>query len=306
MKTTPSLPPLPTSCRSRLTAHYGSAADDWLDRAPNLITAAARRWNLNLTGYHDAGHACVLATALDRQGHPVLVKVWPDPDRYRRETTALRLWHPGPGRVVLASDDELSAAVLCMIAARPGGDEPPPEESTLVAKAIQQAHSIGRNVRPGAFPLLSDHLRDEILPRIRQRQTTSLHGSVITQVAPHLAALSDDPARRTVLHADLYRENVAFTRNGRPVLLDPLPMQGDALFDWAFWTLYYRLGRSTEERLREAACRSGIARTRILPWCLLIGLDGLLYYEETSDPRLERMADVLTTLCSHADRRDRP
>ncbi|WP_328915011.1 MULTISPECIES: fructosamine kinase family protein [unclassified Streptomyces] len=299
---TASLPPLPTTCRSRLTAHYGSPVEAWLDRVPDLLTTAARRWDLNLTGYHDTGHASVLATALDSQSRPVLVKVWPDPDRYSRETAALRLWHPGPGRIVLASDDDLSAAALRMIAAQPGGDEPPLDQTSPVAEAIQQAHSIGRSVSPGTFPLLSDHLRDEILPHIRKRQATSLYGLLTTRVAPHLAGLSDDPARRTVLHADLYRENVAFNRHGRPVLLDPLPMEGDAVFDWAFWSLYYRLGHDTEERLREAARRSGVARVSILPWCLLIGLDGLLYYEETGDPRLDRMAGVLAALCSYADR----
>jgi streptomycin 6-kinase len=79
-------------------------------------------------------------------------------------------------------------------------------------------------------------------------------------------------------------------------------MLGDALFDWAFWTVYYRLGDAAGERLTEAARRSGVARTRILPWCLLLALDGFLYYEETRDPRLDRMAEVLTTLCSSADR----
>jgi streptomycin 6-kinase len=115
--------------------------------------------------------------------------------------------------------------------------------------------------------------------------------------------LAEEPGRRTVLHADLYQENVAFTHHGRPVLLDPLPMEGDALFDWAFWTLYYRLGQGTQERLRQAACRSGSRRSRIIPWCLLIGLDGLLYYEETRDQRADRMATVLDALCSQVEGR---
>lgn len=296
------LPPLPISSRTRLTTHYGPAVESWLDSVPDLLAAAGRKWSLKLTGYHDAGHASALATAIDAQAGPVMVKVWFDPDRYSRETAALRLWHPGPGQVVLASDDELSAAVLRMVAARPGGDEPPPRETALVAEAIQQAHRIGRDTAPGTFPLLADHLSDEILPRIGERRITTVYGNLAARVAPYLSAVFDDPARRTVLHADLYRENVAFNRHGRPVLLDPLPMQGDALFDWAFWTVYYRLDLDTDARLSEAARRTGIARVRILPWCLLLALDGLLYYEETGDPRLNRMSFVLTTLCSYADR----
>jgi streptomycin 6-kinase len=300
LTTQPVLPPLPGTCRRRLISHYGPAAEAWLDTVPGLLTDAGRRWNLRLTGYHDAGHASILAVGVDSHGRPVLVKAWFDPDRYVRETAALRLWHRGSGRVVLGTDDELSSALLRLIAARPGGQEPPPGETTLVADALQRVHGIGRNVTPGTYPSLADHLADELLPRMRERQFTSLYGSRIAQTATYLDGLAEDPVRRTVLHADLYRENVAFTRHGRPVLLDPLPMQGDALFDWAFWTIYYRLGHATEERLREASRRSGAPRASLLPWCLLIGLDGLLYYEDTGDPRRTRMADILTDLLASA------
>lgn len=297
------LPPVSANCRSRLTGHYGSSADAWLDRVPQLFTAAGRRWNLTVTGYHDAGHASALATATDHRSRAVLLKAWPDPKRYVREVAALRLWHPGPGRVVLAADDELSVAVLRMVGLRPGGEEPPDDETTLVAEAIQHAHSIGRSVSSGAFPTLSDHLQGELLPRVRRRGSRSSYGYLAARVARHTDGLAEDPGRRTVLHADLYRENVAFTRQGRPVLLDPLPMDGDALFDWAFWTAYYRLGHGTQERLRQAASRSGNRRSRILPWCLLIGFDGLLYYEETGDRRADRMAAVLDALCGQAEGR---
>jgi streptomycin 6-kinase len=295
------LPPVSVSCRNRLTGHYGSAVDGWLDHLPRLFATASRQWNLTLIGYHDAGHASALATAIDRQGHAVLLKAWPDPNRYVREVAALRLWHPGPGRIVLAADDALSTAVLRVIGPQPGGDEPPADEATLVAEAVQQAHSIGRSVPKGVFPPLSDHLRDTVMPRVRERRAATTYAHLAARITPHVSGLAEDPRRRTILHADLYRENVAFTRQGRPVLLDPLPMRGDALFDWAFWILYYRLGYGTQERLRQAASRSGVRRPHILPWCLLIGLDGLLFYEESGDPRAERMATVLDALCSQAE-----
>ncbi|WP_233580426.1 fructosamine kinase family protein [Streptomyces triticirhizae] len=99
-----------------------------------------------------------------------------------------------------------------------------------------------------------------------------------------------------MLHADLYRENVPFTLDGQPVLLDPLPMTGDAAFDWAFWTIYYQVEGGTAYRLRRASRTSGIPVDDILPWCLLLSTDGLLYYEETGDPRLLQMMAVLDAL----------
>src|SRR6185312_12010153 len=100
----------------------------------------------------------------------------------------------------------------------------------------------------------------------------------------------------TVLHADLYRENVLFAEDGRPILLDPLPMEGDAVFDWAFWCVYYTLGQHTDERLSQAQHASGISLAQMLPWCLLLGLDGLLYYEETDDPRVSVMSNQVAAL----------
>ncbi len=99
----------------------------------------------------------------------------------------------------------------------------------------------------------------------------------------------------TVLHADLYRENVAFDMSGNPVLLDPLPMRGNAIFDWAFWSVYYRLGQGTVRRLRLAVQHSGADMALLLQWCLLLSVDGLLYYEETVDLRADIMAVVPLT-----------
>ena len=93
-----------------------------------------------------------------------------------------------------------------------------------------------------------------------------------------------------MLHADLYRENVPFDDAGLPRLIDPLPMLGDAAFDWAFWTVYYDLGEGTAERLATAARISRIPVTELIPWCRLLALDGLLYYLESGDERAPRMA----------------
>ena len=91
-------------------------------------------------------------------------------------------------------------------------------------------------------------------------------------------------------------EKTCCSRNGSPVFIDPLPMAGDPVFDWAFWTVYYDLARDPSERLSAAACASGMSLTRLLPWCLMLCLDGLLYYVESADPRATTMIEIMTLL----------
>ncbi|WP_430379124.1 aminoglycoside phosphotransferase family protein [Streptomyces sp. B1-3] len=298
---------VPAGCQQRLLAHYGPEAQAWLDTAPDVLEQAAERWKLSLGDYHDAGHASVIATATAFDGRPLLLKVWADPTRYRHEVSALRLWASGPTADVIEAADDLAVAALELVGGRPGGAERPEREVQMVAAALQGLHTLGqRRRRPNSFPLLTDHLGTEMLPRIRRRMETldldAWHLLVDTAL-PALAGLQEDPGRTTVLHADLYRENVPFDWLGHPRLLDPLPMLGDAAFDWAFWTVYYNLGHGTDGRLAAAARISRIPIPVLAPWCRALALDGLLYYLEAGDPRAPQMAEVLAGLSASTPRR---
>ncbi|RBM22522.1 aminoglycoside phosphotransferase family protein [Streptomyces sp. PT12] len=291
------LPPVPPGCCQRLTAHYGQVLNAWIDAAPGLLTATAARWSLTLGGYHDAGHASVLVTAVDRRGERLLLKAWPDRDRYSRELRALRLWHREKHDIVQVTDDSRAVAALRAVGGVPGGAVRPPHEEGLVAAAIQRVHEEGAHSHAAVeLPSLRDFTAEEVRPRIDRRLKLTEHRQRAERALSHTAGLREEPRRQTVLHADLYRENVPFTLDGQPVLLDPLPMTGDAAFDWAFWTIYYQVGGGTAYRLRRASRTSGIPVDEILPWCLLLSTDGLLYYEETNDPRLPQMMAVLDAL----------
>ncbi|MET9479953.1 aminoglycoside phosphotransferase family protein [Streptomyces sp. NPDC006638] len=297
---------VPAGCRQRLLAHYGPVAQAWLDTAPDLLEQAAERWKLSLGDYYDAGHASVIATAIALDGRPLLLKAWTDPARYRHEVSALRLWAGGPTVDIVEAADDQAMAALELVGGRPGGAERPEREVQMVAAALQGLHALGRRRRrPNSFPLLADHLSTEMLPRIRRRMETLDLGArhlVVDAALPALAGLQEDGDRTTVLHADLYRENVPFDRLGHPRLLDPLPMLGDAAFDWAFWTVYYDLGHGTNGRLAAAARISRIPIPVLAPWCRALALDGLLYYLEARDPRAPQMAEVLAGISASTPR----
>lgn len=111
-----------------------------------------------------------------------------------------------------------------------------------------------------------------------------------------VTGLRQDSARTSVLHADVYRENVLFDHERRPVLADPLPMVGDEIFDWAFWTVYYDLGTGTRERFETAVRTAGLDPRRLRHWSLALCVDGLLYYRELEDDRVPVMERVLAGL----------
>ncbi|MGC5362330.1 aminoglycoside phosphotransferase family protein [Streptomyces sp. DT24] len=287
-------------CRRRLITHYGPEVSGWLDAVPALLEEAAERWKLTLGAYHDAGHASVVVTAGTLDGRPLLLKAWADPTRFRNEVTALRLWAGGPTARVVEAADGLAVAALEMIGGRPGGGELPPRELQTVAAALQGLHTIGRRQRrPRDLPSLTPYLHQEVRPRVRRRLESVDAGpwqGLVNLAVPALAALEEDDGRATVLHADLYRENVLFDWSGHPRLIDPLPMVGDAAFDWAFWTVYHDLGHGTDARLAAAARTSRIPIPVLAPWCRALALDGLLFYLESGGPRAARMADVLAWL----------
>lgn len=298
---------IPTGCRQRLLAHYGPRVQAWLDAAPGLLEQAAERWKLSLSGYYDAGHASVIALATSSDGCPLLLKAWADPARYRHEISALQLWAGGPTADVVEMANDLGIAALELVGGRPGGAERPAREMQMVAAALQGLHTLGRRRnRPTGLPVLADHLQTEMLPRIEQRIQTLRLGAwrpLIDAACPSLADLKEDAGRTTVLHADLYRENVPFDWMGLPRLLDPLPMVGDAVFDWAFWTVYYDLGHGTDRRLASAARVSRIPVPVLAPWCRALAVDGLLFYIEAGDPRAQRMSGVLSSLSPPIPRR---
>ena len=297
---TTALGPVSAACRRRLIGHYGSAAEQWLDSVPDLFVDVAGRWGLRLSDYHDVGHASVIALAR-RAGSPVLLKAWFDHHRYAQELAALHLWRSGPVARVLDRADDMKIALFDLVGGRAGGRVRPKAEAPAVAAAIAAIHAVTPRPAPGLMPELTDYRDNEIIPRIRRR-IIALGGLVPTDcMEVGLDACDALPAKApnvVVLHADLYRENVLWDAHGQPVLIDPLPMIGDAGFDWAFWTVYYDLADGQRGRLRltENVARADLSTALI--WAQVLSLDGLLFYLETQDSRAARMTKVLRGLAT--------
>lgn len=270
-----------------------------MDAAPGLLAEAASRWNLSLMSYHDAGHASAVALAMAPDGSRLVLKAWVEPIRYRHETAALRVWAGGPTANVVHAADDLSVAALELVGGQPGGDERPVRETQAVAAAVHRLHILGRRTPEPGVPSLAGFLHEVVLPRVHHRMgilDLDSHEGLAREVRHELADLSEVPARTTVLHADLYEENVIFDVERRPRLIDPHPVEGDAVFDWAFWSVYYDLERGMADRLATAARISRIPVPEITPWCRALALDGLLYYTEIGDPARPKIAAVLSSL----------
>ncbi|MER6088586.1 aminoglycoside phosphotransferase family protein [Streptomyces bluensis] len=296
---TQTLGAVPPGCRQRLVGHYGPSVEPWLRAAPSLLAEAAERWKLSLKGYHDAGHASAVALATTLDGTPVILKAWFERLRYRHEIAALTVWADGPTADVIEAADDLSVAALELVGDRPGGAAPAGCERQMVAAAIHALHSLGRRRPRPDVPSLAHFCQKVVMPRIRERVQHLDLGpwrTLAEEACEGLPALREDPARTTVLHADLYRENVIFDRGGHPRLIDPHPLVGDAAFDCAFWTVHYDLEREVTDRLATAARISRIPVPEITAWCRALAVDGLLYYREIDDPALPKIAQVLSVL----------
>lgn len=289
------LGPVPPGCRMRLVDHYGQAVDQWLAIVPTMLNDAARRWDLSVRGYHDAGTASVLAIATDSTQRLVLLKAWHSRSRYMHEVAALSTWAAGPVPRLLHIADDLSIVAMELVAGRPGGGSSPDDEYEVVATALRSLHETARN--PAGFPTLNDYLGGTVLPRI-DRRTRTVGTDLPDRYLLATGHLDSGSRSSVLLHADLYQENIAFDRQSGPIFLDPLPMLGDPAFDWAFWIIYYDLGRDPVSRLAVASRVGGIPVRNLAPWCVTLCIDGLCYYRETGDVREPRMADVLNSLAA--------
>lgn len=275
---------VPAGAVQRLSEHYGAGVELWLRGLPDRLVSLAARWEVTVCGYYDAGWASVVAVGNDRAGRPVVLKAIPETSRYRCECAALGHWTGQRVCRLLAADDHAQILLLESVTAHPGGAPRPPDHPARVAAVLAQLHQR----RPAAttpVPTLSDYYRDEVVPRIARRGRR--WGGVIgrARAAAGLRLSQELGAIRSgesMLHADLYAENVLFDEQDEPVFIDPHPKIGPSAFDWAFWCVYYTKDGFTD---RVELCRKQerAEMDEILAWAATLVIDGALYCLDTKD-----------------------
>lgn len=288
---------VPPGAIKRLTEHFGSDVVPWLAGATRLVDAAAGSWNVVLHGFHDAGWTSVVGVGTDPGGKTVVLKATPDRNRYRRERSALAHWKNAGAVELIAADDTRQVLLLRAVGETPGGVQQPADREVRVASALAQLHA-GEANHLADVPRLTDYYRSEVLGRIKRRARSLNHpiaSSAMDAVMTLCSKFSADEGGWSLLHSDLYAENVLFDEAGAPVFIDPLAHIGDMAFDWAFWSVYYTSLEGFERRLGLCGAYAPCPIIRISQWAATLAADGALFYIETGDERASEMLRILST-----------
>ncbi|HJU03110.1 MAG TPA: aminoglycoside phosphotransferase family protein [Actinomycetes bacterium] len=267
------LPSIDAGTRRRLTARFGDGVEAWFDRLPDILTALARRWRLELGPPIPRGSMSVVLRCRTADGRPAVLKTSPDRGRLAFEAAALKAWRTGHVPAVLALDERLGAMLmeaiepgtpLVVSSAHPGVER--------IAELLEALH--GGPPPRRAYPTVEEHVRYLFDASVRLYQR---HPQVDAVVPPDLyergRALATRLARHdlptVLLHGDLTPSNVLDGGAGRGlVAIDPAACTGDAAFDAVDLLLWQADDLETiqarAERLAEA---TGMDAGRMLAWC---------------------------------------
>ena len=269
----PALPRIDTAARGRLTARFGSAAEAWLDAAPDLLTTLAERWRLELGAAIPRGSVSLVLHCRTDTGAAAVLKASPDRARMAGEAAALRGWHGVHTPAVLAHDEGLGA--LLIEAIEPGtpldlwSTQPAP---ALVAELLRALHEGAARDRP--YPPLEQRVGALYDSSVKLYER---HPELVTLIPPALyergrtqaLRLAGDAGPCVLLHGDLTPANIL---DGGPerglVAIDPAPCLGDPAFDAVDLLLWRADDRPTfATRAAGLAAATGLDAERLLGWC---------------------------------------
>ncbi|MET0788781.1 MAG: aminoglycoside phosphotransferase family protein [Cellulomonas sp.] len=204
----------------------------WIERLPDLVGRAVRRWGLTLGPPFVSGAASWCAPGTTAEGRSVVLKVSFPHDEARDEVVALRAWH-GLGVPELLGADARDWALL-LERVQPGTPladaTGTPQERLEVGAAVARVLWAVPDVPP--VPLLADVCAGWAgLLEDRADRHDADHG-LVSEAAELLRTLPGDGT--ALVHGDLNPGNV-LDGGGRWLAIDPKPMRGDPAYD--LWPL---------------------------------------------------------------------
>jgi streptomycin 6-kinase len=269
----PSVPSVDAGARRRLTARFGDEVTPWFDELPGLLSALARRWQLELGPPIPRGSVSVVLRCRMADGRGAVLKASPDRARLAFEAAALEGWHGGHTPAVLALDEQLGALLIEGI--EPG--TPLVVSSTYpdlgrVADLLGSLHEGG--VPDPSYPTVARRAADlfDSSATLYRR-----HPGLTAVIAPELyerggrlaARLARDASPTVLLHGDLTPANILEGGAERGlVAIDPAPCLGDAAFDAVDLLLWQADDLATiQARAGRLAAATGTDPGRLLGWC---------------------------------------
>jgi streptomycin 6-kinase len=269
----PSVPSVDAGARRRLTARFGDEVTPWLDELPGVLSALARRWQLELGPPIPRGSMSVVLRCRMADGRGAVLKASPDRARLAFEAAALEGWHGGHTPAVLALDERLGALLIEGI--EPG--TPLVVSSTYpdlgrVADLLGSLHEGG--VPDPSYPTVARRAADlfDSSATLYRR-----HPGLAAVIAPELyergrrlaARLAQDASPTVLLHGDLTPANILDGGAERGlVAIDPAPCLGDAAFDAVDLLLWQADDLATiQARAGRLAAATGTDPGRLVGWC---------------------------------------
>lgn len=286
------VPDIDPGARQRLTARYGSEVEAWFDELPRLLTALARRWQIELGPPIPRGTASAVFRCRMTDGRRAVLKTGPDRSRLALEASALAAWRTVHAPAVIAFDEQVGALLLEAIE---------PGMPLIVTSAYPSLENVagllsalhGQSVSAGSYPAVArrvDNLfrssaklyeRDPELEAVVPPDLYERGHALATRLAQHKLPI-------VPLHGDLTPRNILDGGAERGlVAIDPAPCLGDAAFDAVDLIVWQADDLGTidarTERLAEA---TGLEAERLHDWCCAFA--GMLALELASEGSIPR------------------